>query len=246
MTLEDRLRDMVHRAGESLPEGPALSWEATLRRARRDRYVRLTAVAFATAVAIGAAAVGADALRGGASQGVAPAQPGPSKPRSNTPERDCSAAGMAAELPAQDLPGPVAGMRDRIAGAAVRCDFALLGRLALAGEDFFTYSYGEDGRPAAYWRRLEKGPASDEDVMAMLVQVLETPFCEEEVSSGGVYYFWPSASCSDATEEDYDALVREGLYTRAEVRQFKRFGSYVGYRSGISATGDWIAYVAGD
>ena len=53
MTFEDRLRDTMQRAGETLPERPALSWDATLRRARRDRYVRLTAVAAAAAVALG-------------------------------------------------------------------------------------------------------------------------------------------------------------------------------------------------
>src|ERR687895_778832 len=100
--------------------------------------------------------------------------------------------------------------------------------------------YGEDGRPGAYWHK------GDEDVLATLVSLLDAPLCEEEVSSGGVYLFWPSAACSDATDEDYDALVTEGLYTRAEVREFKRFGSYIGYRAGISTRGDWIIYVAGD
>lgn len=251
MTFEDRLRDTMQRAGESQPERPALSWDATLRRARRKRYVRLTAVAFAAAVAIGVATLAAEAvLRAGPPGGLAPAAPSDSPSVSEPPQEspgagapDCSAAGMTADLTEQDLPRPVADMRARIAEAATHCNYASLGRLALAGEDFFTYSYGEDGRPGAFWRKLEK---RDEDVMAMLVDVLEAPFCEEEVSSGGVYYFWPSASCSDATEEDYDALVSRGLYTRAEVRDFRTFGSYIGYRAGMSSTGDWIVYVAGD
>lgn len=245
------MRETMHRTGDSLPERLALSWDATMRRARRDRYVRLSAAAFATAVALGVAVVGGDALlQRGPVGGFAPAGPSqsPSVTESPheapiTPAPDCSAAGMSAELTHQDLPAPVADMRTRIANAAIRCDYSLLGQLALEGEDSFTYSYGEDGRPGVYWRKLER---SGEHVAAMLVDVLEAPFCEEEVSSGGLYYFWPSASCTDATDEDYDALVTEGLYTRAEIREFKRFGSYVGYRAAISSTGDWIVYVAGD
>lgn len=263
MSFEDRFRAALQRADQELPAGPAVDWEKTMKKAQRGRYINMLAVGFAAAAVIALGAISADALLGrGERVPTGPAatespSPGPSQspspaesPLGEEPDTSCSAAGMSAELSDQDLPDAVADMRARIAQAAVACDYDALAELALAGDEFFSYSFGEDGDPAGYWRRLEEDPEIDEEPMAMLVRTLDLrPCVEDTVSAGVTLYAWPSVQCSRSTEEDYDALVESGVYTEEEVRRLRKVGvgdGWGGYRAGITEEGDWLFYIAGD
>ena len=41
-------------------------------------------------------------------------------------------------------------------------------------------------------------------------------------------------------------LVDSGLYTQEQIDSMKAGGSYLGYRTAITADGDWQFFVAGD
>jgi hypothetical protein len=148
----------------------------------------------------------------------------------------CSAAGLSADLPEQDLPEAVADVRRRIAAAAVACDYEALQEIALE-QDGFTFSFGAETSPADYWAGLEE---RGEEPMRILVETLGTPVTRNEAGA----YAWPSAYTESPSEEDWAAL--EGIYTDEEIASFKAAGSYLGYRVGITPDGDWQFFVAGD
>jgi hypothetical protein len=156
------------------------------------------------------------------------------------PAPDCSAARLSPQLPKQALPAKVAATRARIAAAAVRCDYAALARIARENETGFSFSFGAYRSPGAYWRQLEGQKIGRP--LAHLVGILALPFTHNETGA----FAWPSAYTEKPTAADWDRLVRAGLYTRAQVTSMKRAGSYLGYRTAISADGDWLFFVAGD
>lgn len=64
---------------------------------------------------------------------------------------DCSASELDADLVEQPtMPEPVAQTRQRIAEAAVACDYEALESLAEEGDQPFTHSFGDAGDPASF------------------------------------------------------------------------------------------------
>lgn len=159
-------------------------------------------------------------------------------PTETTPAATCSASSLSADLPAEDgLPDAVATLRDRIAAAAVACDYDSLQELALEGDTGFTASYGSETSAADHWRGEEERGGKP---LAKLIQVLATPFGRNEAN----FYAWPSAYTESPTEAQWQSL--EGIYSHDEIASFKELGSYLGYRVGITPAGDWQFFVSGD
>jgi hypothetical protein len=159
----------------------------------------------------------------------------------SAPVAACSASGLSATLPKQALPAAVAKVRARIAAAAVECDYAKLQRIALERGKGFTFSYGGEHSAAAYWRKLETTHA--DRPLARLVRILRLPVTRNETGS----FAWPSAYTDKPTAADWNALVRGGVYTRAQAERMRKSGNvYLGYRTAITRTGDWQFFVAGD
>jgi hypothetical protein len=120
-----------------------------------------------------------------------------------------------------------------VVAAAVRCDYARLA--ALAGRPF-TFSYGAQRDPAAFWRARE---AAGEPVLRRLVAILSQPSTQL-----GKLLVWPSAYRDTPRAADWKALER--IYPKAQVEAWRRGGVYYGYRAGITPRGDWLFFVAGD
>lgn len=142
--------------------------------------------------------------------------------------------------PAEDfLPAEVAEKRDAIVAAAKSFDYTRLE--ALIDPKEFTYSFGEDGDPVGYWRRLEE-EAHVPILGDYMPLIFSAPYARKLDT-----FVWPSAAAkepADWTEEDRQWLTH--LYTEKEIKQFERFDLYVGYRAGIRADGTWLFFVAGD
>lgn len=159
-------------------------------------------------------------------------------PPETAPAATCSASSFSADLPAEDgLPDAVATLRDRIATAAVACDYDLLQAIALEGSIGFTASYGSETSAADHWRGEEERGGKP---LAKLIQILATPFGRNEAN----FYAWPSAYTENPTEAQWQSL--EGIYSHDEIASFKELGSYLGYRVGITPAGDWQFFVSGD
>jgi hypothetical protein len=137
------------------------------------------------------------------------------------------------------LPGPVAEKKEAIVDAAHALDYD--GLEALVDTTNFTYSFGESGHPARYWRRMEE--RAEVPILGdFLPTVLAMPWAKL-----GPVYVWPSVHAKKParwTPDERKALER--LYTEKEIRQFERSGSYLGWRAGIQQDGTWLFFVAGD
>jgi hypothetical protein len=157
------------------------------------------------------------------------------------PEADCSTSGVRRTLPEQDLPDAVAEVREAVFVAAIACDYEELERLALERGEGFTFSYGGGTSAADHWRELEEN--GTEEPMRVLVTILSLPYTRNETGS----YAWPTAYDESPSEADWQALVDAGLHTQEEVDLMKDQGTgYLGYRTAITADGDWQFFVAGD
>ena len=137
------------------------------------------------------------------------------------------------------LPGPVAEKKEAIVDASHALDYD--GLEELVDTTNFTYSFGENGHPVRYWRRME-----EEAEVPILGDFLPTVLAMPWAKLGPVYV-WPSVHSkkpSRWTEQERKAL--EQLYTEKEIRRFERAGSYLGWRAGINEDGTWLFFVAGD
>ena len=152
----------------------------------------------------------------------------------------CSAAPLDPALPAEpELPPSVAATRAAIARAAVACDYAALDSLAASSD--FSYSFGDGGAPADYWREAE---AAGEQPLWYLVRTLALPsFREQYDPAEPPLFVWPSVFTDEPTEEDWAAL--EGVYSIEEIEAYREIG-FIGYRVGIAEDGTWKFFVAGD
>lgn len=160
----------------------------------------------------------------------------------------CSASELDADLVEQPaLPEAVARTRQRIADAAVACDYESLGSLAEEGDEPFTHSFGDAGDPASFWERQEAERDRGRRPLHDLVAILDLPHGVTE-HHGVVRYVWPSAfaygSWDEVPEADREAL--RPLYGDDDLESFDRFGGYIGHRVVIREDGTWTAFVAGD
>jgi hypothetical protein len=255
---------MVTVRSETMSERPRV-WRL-VEKARRDGM--LIRFGLAAAAVVGAGVVAAVTLAGdGDSRQIPPAKTptrspttGASPSRTQSPEavgEDCSAtelndANAYPREPQSELPLPVLDMRKQIIDAALRCDYDALNALALDGRDFFSYSFGDPGvGPGNYWRMIEEEeePGLRQPVLSLLVQTFDLSYCtdrfEDPDGKGMVtQYAWPSASCARPTDEQWAEL--ESLYSDEEIRGWKDFGSFIGWRIGVLDDGDWTSYIAGD
>ncbi|HWC10146.1 MAG TPA: hypothetical protein VG455_02895 [Acidimicrobiales bacterium] len=147
-------------------------------------------------------------------------------------------------MPRHELPQPVEDTRRAIVRAAVACDYEALADIARRDTTGFSYSFGESGAPAEFWRKAE---ARGEDVLRTLVEVLRLPFATRTLNET-TQYVWPSAygyeRWAEVPPADREALLR--VYSGDDLRRFEQFGSYLGHRVGIGEAGEWMFFVAGD
>jgi hypothetical protein len=162
-------------------------------------------------------------------------------PAETEPAVECSTSGLRLTLPEQQLPAAVADVRERIFDAAVACDYDELERIALEKGEGFTFSYGASTDASEYWRQLEES-STEPKPMRTLATILTMPYTRNESGS----YAWPTAYSENPTDEAWQALVDAGLYTQEQIDQMKAAGMYLGYRTAITADGDWQFFVAGD
>ena len=107
----------------------------------------------------------------------------------------------------------------------MRLHYDGLAEIALRGDALFTYSFGGDD-PAGSWRQDE---AAGQPVLRTHIRLMNTPFASREVIDG---------------TQERDAL--RPVYNDEDFLGFDAAGSYVGYRVGITDTGDWVFFVGGD
>jgi hypothetical protein len=152
----------------------------------------------------------------------------------------CSAAGMEMPAPQPGLPEAVAATRDQLAAAAIACDYPAM--RALTADEFNT-SFGGGG-----FNNLVKWEGTGEEPLRLLVQLLDTPFGVQEPEGMEAIYAWPAAFTYDTWEEvpqeQKDQLAE--IYSPEEMDLLETYDLYALWRVGITESGQWRFFVAGD
>lgn len=144
---------------------------------------------------------------------------------------------VTAAPPEQAFPEAVATTRAAILAAAEDRDWEAL--RALIPEKGFTFTFGGETDPIAYWRQLEEEGFTVLPTLEALLEGPAAPF------RGG--YIWPALATEppeEWTDEDLEVVRR--FHSDREIDTFFEFGTYIGWRVGIDGDGTWIYYVAGD
>ncbi len=151
-----------------------------------------------------------------------------------------AAAEDTQRCPAQ-LPPAVAAKRAAILAAAKARDFDALKKLASTVE--FTFTYGDDEDPVAFWKELSKHGV---DIPKMLTAILSMN-C---VVSDGPSYTWPSAAMIDwkklQPDEQKALTALYGSKIDENWVEGRNKCYYVGWRVSIEPDGSWSSFVAGD
>ena len=171
---------------------------------------------------------------------VAPAPPGAGSPPAAAP----AAHEVITDL--SRLPAPVARMRENILAAARSGDLEKLLLVMQSNETLPVFSFGDDKDPVAFWKA--NYPDSDGiEIMAILIQVLQTGFAHVDRGTPQEMYVWPyfvETPLKDLTLPQKVDLFR--IVTGSDYREMKDFGTYIFYRVGIAPDGVWHFFVAGD
>ena len=140
---------------------------------------------------------------------------------------------------ASNVPAAVEQTKTAIVRAARAQDLDALG--ALLDPKTFNYSFGENGDPIGYWRKLES-----EAHVPILGDIMPQVFATRPAKQGGTYV-WPAAAAKEAkdwTDADVEDLLT--FNSQQDIDQYRELGGYLGYRGGIQAEGAWLFFIAGD
>jgi hypothetical protein len=186
---------------------------------------RLSAV-FAIVVAMAACSDTATAPAPEPPPAPAPA-PAPAPPPETAP--------APAPDPLESLPAEVLATRAALLEAARAGDWDAVGAL-IPTDTLFTSVIDGDGDHLAYYRSVET------DLLGHVVELLEGPFVvvDDITVWPELYARVPFAFGADEREE------LEERFGADRLAEWEGAGSYLGWRIGILASGEWIFLVAGD
>jgi hypothetical protein len=155
------------------------------------------------------------------------------------PEPRCSADGMPiGPLDSDGLPSPVAARRQELVDAAVACDYRALGRLAF--ENSVDLRYEGEPMPVAQWREREH---DGQPILRPLAGLLSLAHTRDE-EDGARRFTWPTAvdwPSADVAPSPERSALRE-LVGEAGIFGWAEAGGYGGWRTSITANGDWTRF----
>lgn len=151
------------------------------------------------------------------------------------------------EYDVSKLPFPVQKMRELILTAAKSGSIEALRPLIGSGDDVTMLSLADiDGDPLAYLKSLAGDPDGQE-VLAILVDVLESGYVHLDAGTAEELYVWPYFFAYPLDKLDAKQKVELfQIVTSGDYDEMKQFGTYVFYRLGITPKGRWRFFVTGD
>jgi hypothetical protein len=154
-------------------------------------------------------------------------------------EPQAGSSGAVQVAPPLEIPPEVAATREAILDATQARDYAAL--RALIPDEGFTFSYGGERDPIAYWRRLES-----RGHVPVFGDILPMVLNTEPALSRGVYW-WPAPAAEDpARWDEHDLDTLRQIHAEEDIRLFQEAGLYTGWRAGIDRDGTWVFFVSGD
>jgi hypothetical protein len=178
--------------------------------------------------------------------GAQTAAPGSTGGRIERPSATQGAASPEIIRDLSRLPPRAARMRERILEAARSGDLDKLLIVMESNETLPVFSFDSEKDPIAFWKAIY--PASDGlEILAILIQVLETGFVHVHKGTPQEMYVWPyfaHVPLKRLTPEQKIELFR--IATGSDYKKMKEFGAYIFYRVGIAPDGIWHFFIAGD
>lgn len=145
------------------------------------------------------------------------------------------------------LPEPVQRLRRLIIEAARSGDIERLRPLLGTSSSTTRLSFGEAPEdPIAFLREIS-GDEKGYEILAILLEVMESPFVELPLKTDEAIYVWPyfvEMSLDELSPEQLVELMT--LATAGDYAAMQEFGAYNFFRVGITPEGEWIFFVAGD
>ena len=144
------------------------------------------------------------------------------------------------------LPPPVADMRARILAAARSGELSRLVSVMQSSRTLpiFSQSTGQD--PITYWRT--NYPDSDGvEILAMLIDILDTPFVRVDEGTPEETYVWPyfaRVPLKTLTAPQKVELFK--IVTGSDYKEMLDAGTYNFFRVGIGRDGSWRFFVTGN
>lgn len=142
------------------------------------------------------------------------------------------------------LPEAVARLRSAILAAAASGNVDAVARLVDADTQL---SFDPEGAPPREQLLEQSGDEEGFEVLAILSEVLEAGYVVLDEDTPDALYLWPyfaAVPLEELTPEQNVDLFR--ILTAGDYQASIEFGSYVFYRLGIGANGEWLFFVAGD
>lgn len=147
----------------------------------------------------------------------------------------------------RDLPLSVKRMHELIREAAASGDPAQLRPLIGTGGNTTQLSLsGFAGDPIEYLQGLS-GDEEGLEILAIMMDVLDAGFVRLDEGTTEEVYVWPyfaAGPLSELTPVQKVELFR--IVTAGDLEEMQAFGAYNFYRLGISPSGQWRFFVAGD
>ncbi|PRD46008.1 hypothetical protein C5748_01685 [Phyllobacterium phragmitis] len=179
----------------------------------------------------------------------------PSQPSENTEEMVDPARPQVKEngtppvvqYDVEELPAAVKQMRERILEAAKSGNVEALRPLIGTGDDMTALSLsGFEGDPIDYLKGIS-GDNDGQEVLAILVDLLETGYVHLDAGGSNELYVWPYFFAYPIDKLTPPQMVElYQIITAGDYDDMKTFGAYIFYRIGISPDGKWQFFVAGD
>jgi len=145
------------------------------------------------------------------------------------------------------LPEPVQRMRRLIMEAARSGDVERLRPLLGNPRSGTQLSFGNTPDDPIAFLRSSSGDDKGYEILAILLEVMESGFVEVSPGTDEAIYVWPyfaAQSLQSFTPEQLVELMT--LVTAGDYASMVEFGAYNFYRAGITPEGEWIFFVAGD
>ncbi|WP_011580300.1 MULTISPECIES: hypothetical protein [Chelativorans] len=145
------------------------------------------------------------------------------------------------------LPEPVRRMRQLIIDACKSGDIEKLRPLIGSGDSATQLLLGNlEGDPIDFLRQIS-GDEEGQEIMAILLEVMESGFVHLNAGAENEYYVWPYFFAFPLDELSPQQKVELfTLLTASDYEEMKNFGAYIFYRSAITPDGRWLFFVAGD
>lgn len=164
-----------------------------------------------------------------------------------SPRADPDAPPPAVVYDLDKLPEPVKRMHGLIIDACKTGDIEKLRSLIGSGDSMTQLSLGDiDGDPITFLKGLS-GDGDGQEILAILEEVLSAGYVHVDTGTPQELYVWPYFFALPLDKLDPRQRVELfKLVTASDYDDMKQFGAYIFYRVGITPTGQWLFFVAGD